>query len=196
MKKVTLAEYKKKSTTQNIEKANDYQQQRRKNNQRSVTIVGDSVVKHIKGYEMKEELPRNTRAFVRTHPGATTEDMVDYINPTRKFNSELYILHCGTNDLRTGKNPEIIADDIVQLALSLKKDDNEVALSSIIPRKDKFNDKGIKVNDCLRLRTQQFNLGFIEHTNIEKYHLNGSGLHLTEDGDTVLKNNFIEYINL
>ena len=80
--------------------------------------------------------------------------------------------------------------------MTLKKDDNEVAVSSILVRNDRLNDKGMKVNEFLQVRTEQFKLGFIEHNNIEKCHLNYGGLHLTPDGDTLLEDNFVKFINL
>ena len=141
-------------------------------------------------------MPRNTKAYVRSQSSATTQDMKDHVNPSRKYKPELYILHCGTNDLRTRKQPVEIANEIIELALDLKTDENEVAVSSIVVRNDKLDSKGKEVNDFLEIKSSQFNLGFIKHNNILKSHLNYSGLHLTPEGDELLSDNFIEFIKL
>ena len=48
--------------------------------------------------------------------------------------------------LRDSKNPKDIANDIMQLAKSVKTDANKVAVSTILPRKDKFNSKTKEFN--------------------------------------------------
>ena len=171
-------------------------QKKNKNNIRTITIIGDSIIKDVKGYEIKKDLPRNNRVFVRPNSGATTEDMGDYVKPSKKFNSDLYILHCGTNDLRTGKDAEKIADEMINLALGLKLDENEVAISSIVTRNDDLNDKADKVNYFLNIKANACNLGFIDNANISKIHLNNSNLHLTTRGAKLLAKNIVDFIKL
>ena len=61
--------------------------------------------------------------------------MVDYIKPTQgDFNPGIYLRHIGTNDLSSNRYPEQISLDILDLANSLKLDNNTVIVSSIIPR--------------------------------------------------------------
>ena len=122
--------------------------------------------------------------------------MIDYDNPSRKRKPDLYIFHAGTNDLRFGKRPEEIADEIIEVAASLQTNENEVAVSAIVTRNDNLNDKGKRVNEFLKLKTRQFDLAFIDHSNISSVHLNNSGLHLTEDGDKLLRTNFRNFIML
>ena len=74
---------------------------------------------------------------VRPFLSAKTIDMVDYIKLTqRDFNPDVYLLHVGTNDLSSNKSPEQISLDILNLANSLKLDNNTVIVSSIVPRDD------------------------------------------------------------
>ena len=123
--------------------------------------------------------------------------MKTYVKPSLKFKPDLWILHTGTNDLRSEAKPAEIADNIIQLAVTLKSEENEVAVSSIVERGDKFNGKGIEVNSILKLKSTQFNIAFIEHKEIKQnLHLNGSALHLNPDGVNVLNRNFIQHINL
>ena len=175
----------------------EFQSQHKKTkNKRCVTIVGDSLIKDVKGYEMKKLLPKNTKVYVRPESGAIVEDMIDYINPTRKHKPDLYIFHAGTNDLRTGKDPERIADEIIKVAKSLKTNENDVAISAIVYRNDDLNEKGKQVNEYLKLKLREHKLGLIEHNNIFNLHMNGSNLHLNEDGVKRMKENFASYIKL
>ena len=154
------------------------------------------MVRNVHGYKMANKLPRGTKTYVRSESGATTLDMWDYVNPSRRRNPDLFILHTGTNDLRSGKQPEDIANEIIELALDIRTGENEVAISELVIRNDKLNEKGKKVNECLKAKTSQHNLGFVEHHNITKEYLNNGGLHLTEDGDDLLSNNFVNFINI
>ena len=43
---------------------------------------------------------------VRSFSGAKTTDMMYYTKPAMDENAELYIMHCGTNDLRSDENPQ------------------------------------------------------------------------------------------
>ena len=84
----------------------------------------------------------------------------------------------------------------MQLAIDLKTDENDVAISEIITRNDEWNEKAQKVNDFLKIKTCTYNLGLIEHKNITRNHLNNSRLHLNAAGSNMLSKNVINYINL
>ena len=63
--------------------------------------------------------------------------MVDYIKPTqRDFNPDVYLLYVVINDLTSNKSPAQISLDILNLANSLKLDNNTVIVSSIVPPND------------------------------------------------------------
>ena len=84
-------------------------------------------------------LALSIRHIVKVRPflSAKTIDMVDYIKPTlRDFNPDVYLLHVGTNDLSSNKSPEQKSLDILNLANSLKLDNNTIIVSSIVPRDD------------------------------------------------------------
>ena len=54
-------------------------------------------------------------------PAAKTEDMEDYIKPTKcGFGMDFYIFHAGTTDLSLDKHDVEIATDIINVAESLK----------------------------------------------------------------------------
>ena len=143
-------------------------------------IIGDSMVKKIDGYLLTSSI--NYRYIVKVRPflSAKTIDMVDYIKPTqRDFNSDVYLLHVGTNFLSSNKSPEQISLDILNLANSLKLDNNTVIVSSIVPRDDENKKKVDEVNTILEKLCKANSVGIISHRNINpKRHLNRSRLHL------------------
>ena len=100
------------------------------------------MVKKINGYLFTSSI--NHRYIVKVGPSlsAKTIDMVDYTKPTKRdFNLDVYLLHVGTNDLSSNKSPEQISLDILNLANSLKLDNNTVIVSSIVPRDDENKKK-------------------------------------------------------
>ena len=157
-----------------------------------MTILGDSCVKDFKAYEMKKCIKLCERIFVKTFPGATTKCMIDYAKPTMKHEPDFVILHTGTNDLKSTNSPEEISDEIIKLAINMKTDCNDIAISGILPRDDELNMKGQKVNELLQNKCSRYALVFIKHSNIVKNkHLNNSGLHWNYMGTVALANNFL-----
>ena len=112
---------------------------------RTITILGDSIIKDIKSHKIKQQLGTGENIFVKSFPGAKTSCMHDYVKPSLKLKSDLFILHCGTNDLKSEKSPEIIAKEILNLAAKMKQPDNEVMISSITSRRDKINQKKLQL---------------------------------------------------
>ena len=146
---------------------------------------------------MRKSLPNNVNVYIKPFSGATIDCMKSYVQPSMKYNPNVVILNTGTNDLRSNKQPERIADDILNLALSINSNDNEIAISGIVPRNDALNPKGIAVNNFLKQKLPQNGISFINNDNIDpKMHLNNSGLHPNYKGVEILAKNFIDYIKL
>ena len=164
---------------------------------RSTTILGDSTIKDLKAYKMKKFLPKGNKLYVKPFSGATTECMEHHVKPSLKYNNDLYILHTGTNDLRSPKSAADIAENIIKLAGDIKNKDNDVIISGITERNDEWNDKGIDVNEHLFRKCKTNNIYFLNNSNISRdVHLNGSGLHLNYKGVIQLSNNFLDCIKL
>ena len=70
--------------------------------------------------------------------------------PLMEFDPDIAILHVGTNSLRGGNTESKITDDILSLACRMKKETNEIIVSSIIARRDQYEEKAEKVNDFLQ----------------------------------------------
>ena len=104
-------------------------------------------------------------------------------------------MHVGTNDLKSTKSPETIAENISILASSIKSKNNSVCVSAICPRNDSFNEKAGAVNKILRVVCKDNNLNFIEHKNIQiDQHINSDKLHLNRRGTSAIVKNFLNYM--
>ena len=85
-------------------------------------IVGKTMLKEVDGYLLTDSLDKKFIVKVRPFSSAKTEDMHDYLKPTKRgFNPNIFILHVGTNNLSTNDSPAMIADKIVETAKSIKK---------------------------------------------------------------------------
>ena len=93
--------------------------QNNKKKKKSIHIIGDSIIKEIKGWDLSD---KNNSVVIKTFPGASTKCMKSYIQPTTDKNPDVVVLHCGTNDLRSNIKPEELGKRIVDLALSIKKE--------------------------------------------------------------------------
>ena len=124
------------------------------------------MVHPIKGYDLKTALNTRDFVFVKSFGGAIINEMKYYSIPTLDKNPSQVILHIGTNKLRSSCSAEDIAADIIRLARDMKKDCNEIIVSSIISRRDKWNGKARSVNDQLRNLCSSFDIGFLDNANI------------------------------
>ena len=166
------------------------------NERRNITIIGDSMIKHIESYKMRQGMKKNEKVFVKSFTGARTACMEDYIKPSLNHKPDVLVLHVGTNNLKSANKPEDIANDIIKLATSIKSRVNEIIISGIVDRNDQFNTKGNEVNDILKTKCILNNFTFCDNSNISRsYHTNGSGLHLNYRGTVALANNFLRCLN-
>ena len=170
---------------------NQYRSQRTNKIQNCTEIIGDSIIKDIRGYKMNEACDNQEKIFVKSFSGATTDCMNSHACPTIKRNPKRIILHCGTNDLRSQASAENIAEEIIELAKAMKTEENTVFVSGLVARGDHWNVKVRDVNRFLTRRCQQEDLRFIDNANINTEHLNRSLLHLNSEGTRLLANNFL-----
>ena len=169
---------------------------RRKGKCRKITVIGDSILKHLEAHKMQKVLKPNQKIYVKSFPGAVTSDFTDYIKPSQKFSPDLYVIHSGSNDLRSSKTPEQISNEILELATNIKTENDDVIISGITTRNDQYNEKGKKVNNLLKSKCVTFSFVFVDNLNIKSKHLNGSGLHLNYSGTVMLANNLLKAIDI
>ena len=157
---------------------NQYRSQRTNKIQNCAEIIGDSIIKDIRGYKMNEACENQENIFVKSFSGATTDCMNSHACPTIKRNPKRIILRCGTNDLRSQASAENIVEEIIELAKAMKTEENRVSVSGLVARGDHWNVKVQNVCRFLTRRCQQENLKCIDSANINAEHLNRSSLHL------------------
>ena len=110
--------------------------------------------RNVKGKKLSNKLT-NQKVFVRPHGGCKVGDIKYHVIPETELRDNPpnhIIVHVGTNEIGTRKNAENIANDIMDVCVKLKNDDNSVSVSGIIYRGD--TDENFKVdivNKCLKL---------------------------------------------
>ena len=165
-------------------------------NKQKVFILGDSIVKHIQGWEITKKLDNKHKVYVRQFSGFKISCMKDYVKPSiRENNPDHIIFHVGTNDVPSEKAPQVIGQSIVDLAKSVANDNLQVTVSSIVPRNDQWSKKVYEVNKVLLNLCKDVNIPFISHSAIgAKRNLNNSKLHLNIRGSRKLQENFVKYL--
>ena len=156
----------------------------------TVVLADDSILKNIKGWLMSRTKAVKSYSF----SGADdTDDMKYHLQPIIKRNPHHIVLHCGTNYL-AWRTPEEIATNITGLVKEIKGNNIEYFVSAVLKRSDELRHKVIKVNKLLKTALVELDVQFIDHDNINEYHLNRSGLHLNARGDAALARNLIQFI--
>ena len=167
------------------------------NEKKKVFVLGDSMVKHIQGWDITKKLENKHKVYIRQFAGSKIICMNDYVKPCiRENNPDHIIFHVGTNDIPTSKDPLAIAQSIVDLAKSVMNQDRGVTISGIIPRNDQWNNKVREVNDSLACMCENDNIPFIDHSGSidPRKNLNNSKLHLNVKGSNKLRDNFVRYL--
>ena len=109
-------------------------------------------------------------------------------------NPDHIIIHVGTNDLSTNKQPDVISEDIVESALKLKADSCDLSDWNIVSRDSQY--RKIIINHRLKDLYKEENLYDIDNSNtINTKCFYGSKLHLDMKVTKILFNNFAEVIS-
>ena len=160
----------------------------------TTVILGDSIVKTVYGNAITKWVKHRKHVVVKHFSGAKIDDM-KHVKPTQEKEPAQMVVHIGTNDLSSNKNSDEIADEIVNFTKSIKTAENNIVISSIVPRKDRLNNKAKEVNLHLKEKCEANNLSLIEHHNINPYrHINAKGIHLNNYGDNQLTKNCTRFI--
>ena len=131
-------------------------------------ILGESIVKHVNGWQLSKLL-KNEKASVLSFSGASSKQMMIYVKPTIEEKPDFIILHTA--------DPEEVANNLVDVAVSCKGNGLELVVPAILPLRDKLNETGTVANEKTIELCLEKNNYFLEHQNFNpKYHLNGSKL--------------------
>ena len=161
-------------------------------NLKSVTIIGDSTLNNIN----PRGISKNGNVKISVHPGATSVDMKDYINPTIRRKPDVLIIHVGTNDLNT----EI--DTVANLQTTInrvkkKSSETKIIISSLLMRHDQKNieEKVLQLNRDIKKLCEENLIDYICNKNIDNSCLGKGKLHPNKKGKAYLAKTFISYIN-
>ena len=104
------------------------------------------MVKDIYGWEISDNYEK---IVVKQFSGSTTEDVITYIKPPLNFNPGCFVIHVGTNALRSDQARETTVRNVVDVVNNSKTDIKKL-ISSIVPRRDNLNGKVRQVNIFLK----------------------------------------------
>ena len=108
------------------------------------------MVKNVNTFKLTGMADHGCIVKKRDFSSAKISCMKDNIKPTlRELDPEHVILHVGTNNLNSPLPPKEIANRIIDLAKSMKTDNRNITISTMIPRGGKLNNKAIEVNNLL-----------------------------------------------
>ena len=155
-----------------------------------IVILGDSMVKDLKRWELSND---NQNVVVKSFNGPKTSNMHWHVKPTIEI-----IIHCGTNDISKDMDPEKIAADIINLSKSVGEESGSNAIIfGLVPPKGYLNAKLRNVNNRLRDYCRNRMLTFLKYENINaKTHSNISGVHLNSKGVSLFNKNFVNLLNI
>ena len=157
-------------------------------------MVGDSVIKFIQPRKLSRKFDVSAHCF----PGATVQDMNDYIKPVLQRKPDKIVLHVGTKNLRDDR-PKDVKNKVACVVEVIKNNQpsNNISISSIIQRADNRSLKKTveETNKTLRTYCAKTGLHFTCTDNINDQHLNTGGLHLNRKGVYDLVGNFRKYLN-
>ena len=158
---------------------------------KTVLVVGDSMLAGVDEKRMSNGCPVKVRVF----PGATINDMFDYIKPLLQKCPDTVILHVGTNDCPYDTSRTIL-DKLLKLKTFISKSlpNSKIMISGIINRTD--NAKASLTVKHLNQHLQSLELDFIDNGNIGEECLGRKGLHLNERGCGKFAINLIKKIKL
>ena len=111
------------------------------------------MVKHI----TVPGISKNDQVRVKTHPGATTNDMIDYIKPTIRQRLDIAIIHSGINDLTKDVNTMSRVRKVVATV--------KLGFSGVVARGDINKEEGIaSANNRLKKYCKGNHFFFIDNT--------------------------------
>ena len=164
----------------------------------SVTILGDSIVKHVEVQRVQQSLQYKQRVYVKNFNGADIQDMTDFAKPIIRRKPDKVILHIGTNEIaKKEKEAGQIAREIYDLAEDIEAENVTVSISELTPRADSEQNqvKSAAVNVELGRLCARGTIPLIKHSNIDAIkHLNGSKLHLNKYGTSLLAGNYVKFL--
>ena len=152
------------------------------------------MIKYVNGYDISSKI-EGVQSIRKAKHWCKNQMFRRPRETSYKENPDHIVFHIGTNDLPTDKSPDVIANSIVNLAMSAKTTTCDVSISNITFRNDKHRQKARDVNTHLKELCKEKNIYLIDHENIiTRQHLNMSRLHLNKRGTSIFTRTFTREI--
>ena len=167
----------------------------------NVVIFGDSIVnfnRQIK-YKLNKGL-QSGRARLKYFPGATSKDLLHYIDRTLEDHSfEAVIIHIGVNDIisnRSSPDFDHVLKNIKNIVQKCRSYGTEnIFISGLLKTTRITADVIGKVNELIKDICKVEKCFYISNDNITHADLFKDGLHLLDNGKQILANNFVFKVN-
>ena len=175
---------------------NEKKENHDKNDNHNIKIFTDSIPKGIKVKELNEQI-RHGHARVHSFPGATSKQLLHYLDVNIEDSTDTVLIHIGINDILQS------ISNMYRLLLNAREMvrkcrffgvKNMFATGLMYTRRIRvniLNDLQKKLVDvCIEM-----NVHYIDNTNIKGVSLFKGGLHLLDSGEKKLAKNFVNSIN-
>ena len=164
-------------------------------------MIGDSHLNRIRKDKFKQSTPK-ARVYVKSFSGANTNHLDYYVVPLLVDEKpDNVVIHTGSNDITkfnyNNVNAEGLAHRIINVGLKCRSyGASNIAVSSILKRSS-FNSNRViyHVNNILKRLCSINDFSYICNNLVNENYLWKDGLHLTNEGSSLLLNNFINYLN-
>ena len=164
----------------------------------TVFTTGDNIVKKLGGFLLTRKPNYKCLVKVRLISSPKVRCMHDHVKPSvRGFNPDHIILNCGINDLSSEKTTIQIARSIIEIALTLKSQDNKISISVVLRRNDNLNNKSNEINSHLIHMCAERNIPYIDNTNSiqPENHLNESKQHFNRYGTIAFASSMSKFLS-
>ena len=139
----------------------------------------------------------NGTAIKRAYGGATTSRLKYYVNAAINIDKpDTIIINGGTNNFtKTNQTPEEISNEIFEIVEMCKRGGLKHIFVSSITCRPSYQLQINEVNKLLEKNAGYYGYDYIDNVNIGETHLRNDGVHLNNQGITILANNFLNNLN-
>ena len=172
---------------------NEKKENHDKNDNHNIKIFTDSIPKGIKVKELNEQI----HAQVHSFPGATSKQLLHYLDVNIDDSTDTVFIHIGVNDiLQSVSNMDRLLLNVREMVRKCRLFGvKNMFVSGLVYtrriRVNILNDLRKKLVDICR----EMNEYYIDNTNIKGVSLFKDGLHLLDSGKKILAKNFVNSID-
>ena len=175
---------------------NEKKENHDKNDNHNIKIFTDSIPKGIKVKELNEQI-RHGHARVHSFPGATSKQLLHYLDVNIDDSTDTVLIHIGVSDiLQSVSNMDRLLLNVREMVRKCRLFGvKNMFVSGLVYtrriRVNILNDLQKKLVDICR----EMNVYYIDNKNIKGVSLFKDGLHLLDSGKKILAKNFVNSIN-